>query len=225
MKKLMTILLAILMVTFTSVSVWAVSFDFGGSFKLTDVDNDGFSETLDLDQSILGKTFITSMVPGADAVLDAGSYVEFSIFKLDPTSFVSGVSYDFTNNPYVNGFVVRNSSGTELMNADISLDPVVISGGTASINSGFSMNLTNIDLLVAGSDILDAFVAPGIPGGALNLTINIASANMISMIESANGGMGSFSGSAAPVPEPGTILLLGAGLAGLAVVRRKTRKS
>ncbi len=101
-------------------------------------------------------------------------------------------------------------------------NPIKISDGTGAINSSFGLNLTDIDIKVAGSDILDAF-APPAPGGAVNFTLNVAGSNLAKWIED-GGGQGSYSGSAAPVPEPGTLLLLGAGLLGLVGFRKRIKK-
>ncbi len=225
MKKLLSIALIVLLaVVFTAGGALAVSFDFVGGFTLTDADQDGFAEVLNLNASEYtpNKSPIFMFDPSADTVLDYGSYVLLSEFTLDNNSYSSGDYYDFANNPYNDGFEVYDSNDNLLLQADITLDPLAVDGGTASINSSFGMNLTNIDVFVAGSPILDAFAAA--PGGAVNFTFNIAGYRLATMIEN-GGGKGGYSGSAAPTPEPGTLLLLGVGLLGGAFYGRRKRNS
>lgn len=227
MKKFLTILsLVALTVVFTASGALAYSFDFAGGFEFRDEGGvSGFAEVLDFNASLFfpGKSMLQMVDPFPDPLLDNNSYVVLSEFILDESAYTSGVSYSFTNNPYVDGFNVYNSSGTLLLQADISLDPIKIDGSTGTINASFGMNLTDIQVFVPGSLILDAFVAPGIPGGAVNFTFNIAAATLVTKIEQ-GGGIGSYSASAAPVPEPGTLLLLGAGLIGLIGLGRKFKK-
>ncbi|MCP4347238.1 MAG: PEP-CTERM sorting domain-containing protein [Desulfobacterales bacterium] len=223
MKKLLSItLIALLTVVFTAGGALAVSFDFAGGYTVTDTDGDMFAEELDLNASFFGKSLIQSIDPDGDTALDAGSYVLLSTFTLDKNSYTSGVSYDFANNPYVDGFEVYGSDDELLLQADITLDPIEIKDSTATINHAFGMNLSNIEVF-GSSVILDAFAAA--PGGSVNFTFNIAGPSLASMIESSGGGEGSYSGSAAPTPEPGTFLLLGAGLIAAAFYGRRKRNS
>lgn len=224
MKKILTILSVVaLTVVFTASGAFAYSFDFAGGFELRDDDSTGFAEVLNFNFGLGNKSFIQTFDPGPDAVLDEWSYVMLSEFTLDESAYTSGVSYSFANNPYADGFSVYNSVGILVLQADIALDPIKIDGGTGTINASFGMNLTDIEVFVPGSPILDAFVAPGVPGGAVNFTFNIAAADLVAKIEQ-GGGHGSYSASAAPVPEPGTVLLLGAGLVGLIGLGRKFKK-
>jgi hypothetical protein len=225
MKKLLVILAVVTLVSGFSVSnVLAYSFDFAGGFSLEDNGGvAGFAETLDFNAALSGKSFLQMLDPNPDGVLDGESYVKLSEFTLDESTYVSGESYSFINNPYVDGFEVYDKNDNLLMQADIELAPIIIDGGTGSINASFGLNLTNIDVLVTGSDILDALGAAD-PGGAVDFTFNIAGTDLSSLIESSEGGMGSYSASVAPVPEPGTVLLIGAGLLGLIGLGRKRIK-
>lgn len=234
MKKFLTVLAIVtLTVVFTASGALAYSFSFSGGFELRDDNMDGFAEVVNFNANstpwfppFSDRSPINMYDPDTDPVLSAGAYVLLSEFTLDHTP---GGPYSFTNNPYYDGFEVWSfgdpldlADDVLLLQADITLDPIKIDGSTASINASFGMNLTDIEVFVP-SPILDAFVAPGVPGGAVNFTFNVPADQLKAMIE-AGGGEGSYSASAAPVPEPGTLLLLGAGLIGLIGLGRKFNK-
>jgi hypothetical protein len=176
----------------------------------------------------LTTALVTVVDPASDSLFADPEFerIVFAGLKLDPLSFVSGKTYDFSTQTYLDGVRLFDDDNTLLMTADLTVDAMILDRSTGSINPSFGMNLSNI---VAGAEyqhgsspILDAFV--GAPGGSLNLTLQIPNSNLGGIIE--NGGMAisTYSGSLAPVPEPSTLLLLGAGLLGLVAFRRKQCK-
>jgi hypothetical protein len=201
----------------------AVSFSFAGNFSLVDDDNDGFSELLDFDNPVGNHSgFIHVFDPGGDGLFaDAAlETVLISALTLDPSD-----PFAFDPTLYANGFAVYDDDGTLLFEADLTAAELVIDGGTGTINPQFELNLTNITAgggYVGGSSaIIDAFLAA--PGGAANVTLQVPIPDLGSAIQNGDSIASTFSGSATPIPEPASVLLVGAGLAGLARAGRARR--
>ena len=154
--------------------------------------------------------------------------ISIATLTLDETSFTPGVSFNFAPTFYANGFQIFDDSkagGALLLSADLTVTSLDVIGAGGDINSGFGLNLTNITspLAPGTSAIIDSFLSA--PGGATTISLQIAG-DVTAAITAGPGVLNTFSGTAAPVPEPGTVALLGMGLAGLIGVgaRKKIKK-
>jgi hypothetical protein len=149
------------------------------------------------------------ITPGGTSALmwTAGDYVEqtFTGTGLASVSSISSVSWPFTDtlNGYTeNVYLYLNGTAVAQFFAPD------VSGNSFVSNVTGDVNFASI--AGAGTYTLELILENTIPSGGGAISFN-------------DGGQTTLSG-AATVPEPSTLLLLGAGLSGLALLKRKARK-
>lgn len=237
MKKLNIIGIAIISLFLFSSQALAISIGYGGNYTLTDSDSDGFSDALSFSNPFpffgSHSGYVSTSDPSTDSLFsDPGmETISLAALSLDPTSYAAGSYFDFAPTLYADGFAIYDDDGTLLLKADLTVNRLEIDSSTGTINSSFSMNLTNItagtSYSAGSSEIIDAFlaVAAAGDGGATNITLQMAG-DLSAAILAGDTVNGTYSGSAAPVPEPATLLLLGMGMLGVGTYgkRRKRRE-
>ncbi len=206
-----------------------ISFDFSGSYIMSDSDASGIMDTISFDNADMswptpGSGFITSFLPTDDGLFgDIGAeYVVISDLTLDENNL-----FAFDPMEYTDGFQVYDDDDTLLFSATLTAVELEIFGSGADINSTFGFNLSEI---TAGgtynsgdSEIVDSFINAD-PGAATTISLQFRG-DLAAAIEGGGADIvASYSGSAAPIPEPATMLLFGTGLVSLAGFSRKKSK-
>ncbi len=205
-KFVKRITVALAVVLFAAGSASATKFDFGGDWLLA-------GGTF----SFLGNTVSqTTFIPAGDPIFSDAGIEYVTIGPLFGTEIAG--AFVFSPTSYMDGFKLFDDTGVLLFDADLEVSSVIEFGTSGLINPFFTMNLTGISAGIGyvpgSSPIVDAFLLS--PGGAMTITMNLFNSS---------GGSGTYSGSAAPVPEPSTLLLLGVSLMGIAGLARKKQTS
>jgi hypothetical protein len=222
------------------------SFDYVGTYQLTDADADGFRERIRFLSSapFLPGPHIALTNPAGDPLLGFGGSVGAGYLSIvDMFLDTSGITpfppgspptdpVPFADAVYLGGFQVFDNSGNLVLTADIAPMELEHVGSTGQINTSFSVNLTNFIIdasyMAGSSPVVDIFQSVG--QGGVNYTLNFSGDMYLAIAGSTGTGVaqgstvsGSFSGTAATIPEPASLALFGLGLlvAGAASRQRK----
>ena len=161
-----------------------------------------------------------SQMLGAQVVIGSVEIDETSKSLVTSLGAFNIYSYSIDTPTIADGFQLI-LGGNIVLEADLTLTELVTTGKCASIDSGASINLTNVEVFTTSLDAsVIAFLDSFLPG--IDLTIGLAS--YTKYFENAIGNPedleGPVNGEMKPVPEPMAFLFMGWGMAFLYYFRR-----
>ncbi|WP_028586085.1 PEP-CTERM sorting domain-containing protein [Desulfogranum mediterraneum] len=215
---LKTALVTVAAIALSVGSVMATSIGFVGSYGVSSTQQGGVNVySIDFMDGSIFKTDFAST-----DIVNIGDQVKLTTLSFAENS--PGV-FSFAGDPSANLFQILDSDSTVLFSARLEVEELKITGSVGDFNSELKVNLFDIAINDAtnSSPFLQAFLPAGQVNGILNMSM-VLDGN-ITDSGSGGGGVPIFSGTASPVPEPGSTLLFGMGALGFAgMVRRKAAK-
>ncbi|RME43864.1 MAG: PEP-CTERM sorting domain-containing protein [Deltaproteobacteria bacterium] len=207
----------------------ADSVNFGGAVT---AENTGGTTTI-----TFGFGFVLNLGSGASdpvigasveiAQLTVGSQLSADTYTLLPTLAPDGFVLYKAGAAGLDGVLGTADDGI-ILRADLSPGLLKLGSSTVGISDEIALGLTDIEIdTTFGSAALASFVAPGIPGGDITVSLQFAGTPSMAEIIATPGQSKNttYSGSVTPLPEPGTLLLFGSGLLGtVGLIRRRQRK-
>lgn len=220
MKKvsLKTAFLSTVCVGLMGASAFAGSMDFSGAYVISGGGTGNIVLNMyNLDVSLYGADV------ASDSFFTGDETIQISTLQFDETDTTNPYSFDttptYTFTLYDNGVAVFAATLDVGMGFEVGTS-------TGTVNDSFVVNLTDATALnytIGDSWVIDDFLAYD---GSVNFTMNVSNGKFAETVAKLISGeitqfAGTVSGSAAAVPEPGTMLLFGAGLMGLAGAARR----
>lgn len=191
----------------------ALTFGSSGGWNLSSASstNANFQELLTFEEALIGGTGLT---------------LRLAPFSIDESSSPS--PYTFNPSLYTDGFQIYLGNVLQFQ-ADIKIPDLTTVFTAGLINPSFAINLINFDTVVNGNTFIDELSLA--TSGAITITFNAPSTTtppttIDELILSSSpyndiGATYSLSGAATAVPEPGTMMLFGTGILGLAGIARR----
>lgn len=179
--------------------------DIGGGMRQLDFGS------LSVTQAKIDNNSITGLL-GAEIDIDdvvVDSSTEMMLGALGPLNLYS---FDITSGTIANGFKIKIGMNT-ILEADLSLDSLIARGKGGFIDTGLTIDLTNVEVFTTGLDVdTISFLNAFLPGGDIVMTLASYSNYIDDAIRNGSSDDGIVGGTSTPmVPEPLFFFMMGWG--------------